>query len=235
MKKLLLLIMALCMMCFSACNTGGASESSGNDFTGNSSISNESDSSNAVDGSGDSGSDIPDDSSSDIPDDSSSDIPDDSSGGDSSQKEVYTITFQQDGVEDIVKTVEEGEALTDIPEPNQVVGYNVEWSVTDFSSITDHMTVTVVATAKKYTITYTLGTRANDSMAQLANKEQQVEYDATYELETPTCEGYIFVGWMIEGLTTVLEDGNWAIDDDVTLVAQWTVDPSSNRDHTGRY
>jgi uncharacterized repeat protein (TIGR02543 family) len=54
-------------------------------------------------------------------------------------------------------------------------------------------------------------------------------------LETPTCEGYLFAGWMIEGSTTVLEDGNWAIDDDVTLVAQWTVDPSSNRDHTGRY
>ena len=227
MKKLLLLIMALCMMCFSACNTGGASESSGNDFTGNSSISNESDSSNAVDSSGDS--------SSDIPDDSSSDIPDDSSGGDSSQKEVYTITFQQDGVEDIVKTVEEGEALTDIPEPNQVVGYNVEWSVTDFSSITDHMTVTVVATAKKYTITYTLGTRANDSMAQLANKEQQVEYDATYELETPTCEGYIFVGWLQENTTTLFEDGVWNVDGNVRLVAQWTIDPASNRDHTGRY
>ena len=125
--------------------------------------------------------------------------------------------------------------MTDIPVPNEIVGYNVVWSVTDFSNVAENMIVNAVATAKKYQITYTLGERENDSMAQLANSEQQVEYDVAYVLETPTCEGYIFTGWLLENTTTLFEEGVWNIDSDVTLVAQWKVDPASNRDHTGRF
>ena len=224
MKKILCIIIAFSMICFAACNFGNTSDNSSSDSTGSSSISSETDSS---DNSSNSASD---DVSSDSSDNSS-----DSSSGDSAQKQTYTITFKQEGVEDIVKTVEEGQTLTDVPTPNLVTGYNVAWSITDFSNVAENMTVEVVKTAKTYTITYTLGSRANDALAQIASNEQQVAYDAVYELVTPTCEGYLFTGWMIEGTTTVLEDGNWAIDDSVTLVAQWTVDPSSNRDHTGRY
>lgn len=214
MKKLLLLIMTLSMMCLVACGPGNTSENSNGTSTGDSPITSDTASPDGSDSS-----------------DDSSDV----GGSDPVEKQSYTITFKQEGVEDIVKTVEEGAALTDIPVPNEVVGYNVVWSVTDFSSITGNMTVHVVTTAKKYQITYTLGTRENDEMAQLANKEQQVEYDAAYVLETPTCEGYIFTGWLLENTTTIFEDGVWNIDSSVTLVAQWTVDPSSNRDHTGRY
>lgn len=244
MKKLLLLIMTLSIICLAACDFGDTSESSSSDSTESSSISSETNSSDFSENLGDSSSnDLSADSSSiDLSDSTSEDLSSDSSddssnssGNDSTQKQVYTVTFKQEGAEDIVKTVEEGEALTDIPTPNQIVGYNVEWSVTDFSNITENMTVNAVPTAKKYKITYTLGTRENDSMAQLVNKEQQVEYDAAYVLETPTCEGYIFTGWLLENTTTIFEDGVWNIDSDVTLVAQWTVDPSSNRDHTGRY
>ena len=224
MKKLLLLIMTLSIMCLAACTFGNTSDNSSSDSTGDSAISSET---NSSDNSSDSSSD---DVSSDSSDNSS-----DSSSDDPTQKQIYTITFKQDGVDDIVKTVEEGEALTDIPSPNQIVGYYVEWSVTDFSSITENITVNAVPTAKKYKIIYTLGTREDDDMAQLDNREQQVEYDADYVLETPTCEGYIFEGWLLENTETPFEEGVWNIDGDVTLVAQWTVDPSSNRDHTGRY
>jgi uncharacterized repeat protein (TIGR02543 family) len=64
-----------------------------------------------------------------------------------------------------------------------------------------------------------------------------IDYVGRYGLlaEYLTKEGYIFAGWLIEGTETILEAGTWNIDKDVTLVAQWNVDPSSDRDHTGRY
>jgi hypothetical protein len=229
MKKILCIIIAFSMICFAACNFSNNDESSNGSLAENSSLSDTTNSLGSVEDSseGTSGSD-----------NSSGEIEDSSDAGneDSSvEKQMFTITFKQAGVGDIVKTVEEGQTLTDVPIPNPVTGYNVAWSVADFSNVAENMTVEVVKTAKTYTITYTLGSCANDALAQIASEEQLVTYDAAYELETPTCEGYLFAGWMIEGSTTVLEDGNWAIDDDVTLVAQWTVDPSSNRDHTGRY
>ena len=222
MKKLLLLILSLSILCLAACKSGETSDNSSIDSTGSSLVSSEINGSDVSEGL--------DASSSDGVDDSS-----DLGGNDSVEKQSYTITFKQDGAEDIVKTVEEGESLTDIPVPNEIVGYNVVWSVTDFSNVAENMIVNAVATAKKYQITYTLGERENDSMAQLANSEQQVEYDVAYVLETPTCEGYIFTGWLLENTTTLFEEGVWNIDSDVTLVAQWKVDPASNRDHTGRF
>ncbi len=221
MKNILLIIVAFSMICFMACNFSNNDETSNGSLAENSSVSVE-ESSEATSES---------EESSDVMEDSS-----DAGNEDSSvEKQTFTITFKQAGVDDIVKTVEEGQTLTDVPTPNPVTGYNVAWSITDFSNVAENMTVEVVKTAKTYTITYTLGSRADDALAQIANKEQQVTYDAAYELATPTCEGYIFAGWVIEGSTTILEDGDWSIDGNVTLVAQWTVDPSSNRDHTGRY
>lgn len=222
MKKLLFLILSLSIMCLAACKVGDTSENSSSDSKDNSSISSEVNSSEVSEDLGDASSDSVDDSS-------------DLDGNDSVEKQSYTITFKQEGVEDIVKTVEEGESLTDIPVPNEILGYNVAWSVTDFSNVAENMTVEVVKTAKTYTITYTLGSCANDALAQIESNEQQVAYDAAYELATPTCEGYIFTGWLLEDTTTPFEDGVWNIDGNVTLVAQWTVDPASNRDHTGRF
>ena len=166
MKKLLLLIMTLSIICFAACEFGNIGGASSSDSIGNSSVSSENNSSDISDESGSSSSGgLSSDNS-----DNSSDL----GGNDSAQKQIYTITFKQEGVEDIVKTVEEGASLTDIPVPNQIVGYEVEWNVTDFSNVTQNATVTIVKIAKKYKISYTLGSRENDEMAKLANKEQQV-------------------------------------------------------------
>ena len=46
-----------------------------------------------------------------------------------------TVTFVQDGYDDIVKQVRWWEDLTDIPTPRQEDGYTVSWRVSDFRRI----------------------------------------------------------------------------------------------------
>ena len=51
----------------------------------------------------------------------------------------YTVTFIQENQEDVVKSVKEGESLTDIPNPVEVPGYDVNWDKTDFTNITTNI------------------------------------------------------------------------------------------------
>ena len=69
---------------------------------------------------------------------------------------TYTVTFVQEGAENVVITVNEGEgiAASEIPTPTPVKGHTVAWDVSDFSAITSDITVTAVATPNVYTITY---------------------------------------------------------------------------------
>ena len=133
----------------------------------------------------------------------------------SEQKATYTVVFKQEGQNDIVKTVEEGKALTDIPTPAQKTGYTTKWSVEDFSNITEDLTVTAVSTANEYTITYDAG-EGNVDVA-----TQKVTYDAVPgTFATPTREAYIFVCWTYNG-NAILPTDVWKIASDVTLVASW--------------
>lgn len=134
---------------------------------------------------------------------------------DSSENETQyvTVTFKQNGQADVLKSVEMGHALTDVPTPADKTGYKVVWDRTDFTSITENIIVNAVATAKTYTVTYDAngGTVANDT--------QEVIYDAETTLVTPEKEDYLFLGWYYEGAAVV--NGKWAIAGDVELVAQW--------------
>ncbi len=64
------------------------------------------------------------------------------------ETETCTVTFKQEGETDIVKIVEKGGSLDEIPSPKQVEGYEVVWSETDFEKITEDMTVTAVLNPK---------------------------------------------------------------------------------------
>ena len=131
---------------------------------------------------------------------------------------IWTITFVQDGEEDIVKTVGKGSALTDIPTVKPVEGYDVVWSVTDFSNITENMTVTAVKTAKNYRVAYEI---AADETMETTTKD--VTFGAEYTLDQPTKEGYSFVAWMDKETGKIVpETGIWAIASNVTLQATWT-------------
>ena len=133
----------------------------------------------------------------------------------SEQKGSYSVVFKQEGQNDIVKTVEEGKALMDIPTPAQKTGYTTKWSVEDFSNITADLTVTAVSTANEYTITYDAGEGAVEVST------QKVTYDtAPGSFATPTREAYIFVCWTYNG-NAILPTDVWKLASDVILVAKW--------------
>lgn len=145
------------------------------------------------------------------------------SSSDSSSDDVaiiYVVTFQtNDGV--IEKEVEEGQALTDIPELPTEAGYTYSWSVSDFSNITSNLTVTLNKEANVYTITYDLE-GATDVV--IENLSQKVTFGERFTLEQPTRDCYVFAGWVdAEGNAFAASD-SYGIAGDVTLKAVWIED-----------
>ncbi|MGN0822897.1 MAG: InlB B-repeat-containing protein [Candidatus Gallimonas sp.] len=140
-----------------------------------------------------------------------------------------TVTFIQTGCAPVVKTVVEGGTLTDIPRPQAKTGYTVVWESADFTNITKSFTVNAMETPNNYTITYDLGTLANDRYATISSKTQTVTFDTTFNLYTPSCYGYTFVKWVITGTDTAVTNGTWDRDDHLPLTAVWEKDESSDR------
>lgn len=142
--------------------------------------------------------------------------------------EKIQVTFiQADGTQ-IVKTVQKGEALTDIPTPMSKTGYTASWEEIDFFNLTEDKTVNVVLTAKEYIITYDAGR----TDATVAKKTQTVTYDTAVTLATATCtdRNQRFLGWDIQG--TVEEECLTKFDvynvaENITLVAIWEKEFSS--------
>lgn len=125
----------------------------------------------------------------------------------------YTITFKQSGCKDIVKTVNGGGALAEIPMPADKTGYTITWDKMDFTNIKEDIIVNAVETANTYTITYDANGGMMDSIT------QEVTFDSDTTLAVPQWQGYIFLCWYYDGGAVV--DGKWTIANDITLVAQW--------------
>lgn len=141
----------------------------------------------------------------------------------------YTITFIQNGQNNIVKEVAGGATLTDIPTPVGKTGYNVSWDRTVFENITTDITVNAVETAKTYTVSYDLGSLAEDEYVSITSATQTVVYDAPYSLYVPECYGYIFVKWKKDGAEFKQTEGIWMTGKNVLLVAIWEKDGNSER------
>lgn len=138
----------------------------------------------------------------------------DSDGGDGTQRK---ITFEQAGCETIVKYVEDGGDLTDIPDPVQKPGYTVTWSIQNFEDITEDITVTAVEKANEYKIFYAAGEGAT-----IAEPHTVVTFDAPYELLTPVYPGYTFTGWVITESGEAFASGEkYSVVGDVYLTATW--------------
>ena len=131
--------------------------------------------------------------------------------------ETVKVTFIYSGNQSVVKTVEKGTALTDIPAFPDDAGYEYSWSVTDFSNITEDMTVTLNAVAKTFVVTY----NANGGEITEGAATQTVTYGEAYTLEAPTAtnEGFDFIGW--EYREGTLPTGVWNLLTDITLYATW--------------
>ena len=130
--------------------------------------------------------------------------------------QTVSITFKQEGKADVVKTVEKGADLTDIPELASKTGYTVVWDKTDFTDIQADMTVTAIYTANTYTVTYDADGFAIDGTTTL------LTYDATCSSldMSLTQEDYRFLGWKF-GEVTYTNTSVWNVADNVTLTASW--------------
>ena len=137
--------------------------------------------------------------------------------GGPTEKETFTVTFVQAGQNDVVKTVEKGATLTDIPAPKDKIGYTVTWNVAEFVDVSENITVTAVETANRYTITYQPGDGTLDATT------QTVTYDAEYTLKVPVHQdgAYTFTCWTRADNTSVAQTGTWKIAEDITLTAQY--------------
>lgn len=110
-----------------------------------------------------------------------------------------------------------GETITEIPTPKALDGYDVRWSVTDFSEITESITVTAIPTPKNYNVTYYV---EGDSVVN--GIQTQVTYNAEYQLAQPTPRyGYTFDYWLTESGEALPTTGTWKLLGDQKLTAVW--------------
>lgn len=143
-----------------------------------------------------------------------------SSSSDEIEKEMITLTFRQEGYEDIVQEVEVGNASENIPDPKEKKGYTVEWSVFDFDLLTTDTVITVVETPKVYTITFEL----NKDGAEIDSSVQEVTYGSEFTLPVPTCARYVFVEWVFTGTEDVFTEGIYTYDENISLTAVWRLE-----------
>ena len=142
-------------------------------------------------------------------------------GGSSEKKEYYTVTFVQEGENDVYRTAEKGTVFTDIPAPKSLAGYSVFWNVTDFSSVQSDITVTAVREKCVFTVTYDLGVVKGDPTVRIGKETERVTYQERLYLQVPYARGYEFLGWYIENTDAELRSGTYKLTEDVILVARW--------------
>ena len=136
-------------------------------------------------------------------------------------KNVHTITFIQEGQKNIVYEVENGGSLTDLPNPADIPGYEVSWSITDFSNITEDLTVTIMRQPKIFEITYLMGILEGNNGVIIKSLTQSVEYNSAYVTYAPTCEGYEFLGWKMNEEDELITSGTYLYTENITLIAEW--------------
>lgn len=137
---------------------------------------------------------------------------------------TYTVTFRQEGRKDVVRVVKAGDGLADIPRPDPIPGYSVDWDRADFSEIPGNIIVTAVQTANRYLITYDLGV---NGYAVLKNRSTEVTFGESFVLEIPEYAGSAkFYGWYLadkngEPTDRKVENGVYTYPEDITVVAGW--------------
>ncbi len=138
---------------------------------------------------------------------------DDTQDIDNQETEKYTVVFKQNGFDDIKFFVNRGEPFTEIPRPNQVKGHTTMWSVTDFSNITEDITVTAISTPNRYTVTY----KSDGETVSTA----EILYGQSLTPPNLTKDEYILLRWQDEETGLEIESGNFAFDSDKTFIAVW--------------
>lgn len=134
--------------------------------------------------------------------------------------ESFTVTFSQgDGYPDVIKAVEKGATLTDIPTPKKVTGYELSWEDKDLTDIQGNIVVSVVKKPIKYTIEYVLNGGTNDT-----NNIDVYDVNTEFTFLKPVQVGYTFKGWYSdEALTKRVTEIIKGTTGNITVYAKWEV------------
>ena len=130
---------------------------------------------------------------------------------------VVKITFKQNGQEDIIKTIDAGETLTDIPMPSPKVGYTIYWDKNDFINVKKDMTVMAIEEAKTYTVIL------ESNGGSVSPITMSVTYGQSYALPTPTHPNKEFKSWQYNS-ANISAIGVWNIDEEdgeINIVVLW--------------
>ncbi len=134
----------------------------------------------------------------------------------------YTVTFRQEGEEDIVKRVESGKGLSasDIPEPKPKEGYTVMWENVNFERINQNIIVYATETKNGYNINflYDVPIDTPDTLLTEITTEQNFVNLPTY-MTTSGSKGYYVEKWLTETGEEFSEDSK--ITGNMTLKAEW--------------
>ena len=132
----------------------------------------------------------------------------------------YKITFLHTDGSVETRTVEYGDVLSqaDVPALSPEDGYDVSWSVTDFSSVNGNTTVNVVKKGKTYTVSYNLA--ADETLEGEAT--DSFVFASSYELKIPVKAGYTFRFWKLSDGTVLPQVGTWSLTKNVVLTAEWS-------------
>lgn len=135
--------------------------------------------------------------------------------GKKSETQTYAIIFKCENRADIVKTVKKGDTLTEIPTLPEVTGYTFVWSETDFTDISQNMTVIAVKTPVKSIVTLNLNGGTLDV------NTVNLNYDDEYTLPSPTKSGYRFNKWIAEDGSVFPASGVCKLLGNISLIADY--------------
>lgn len=161
------------------------------------------------------------------------------------ETKTHSVTFVQNGWDDIVIQVKDGADLSaaDFPAPKSRIGYKTEWNVQELIGVKEDVTITCEETPKTYEVTFNAlgGTLKNSAGETLSSDKMSFVYDASYEFPAVERDGFRFAGWyfwkMIKPDQAVLDlyreiesSGVWNVCNEkngvcaVTIFATWEYD-----------
>lgn len=135
----------------------------------------------------------------------------------------YSVTFKQEGQNDVIKYVDAGKTLTDIPSPVSVDGYTVVWENKDLTNISSNIIVLAVKTANQYTITFDVKVQGVPAVADLTAvyaQEFTLPQLGTQYVGKHDC--YDFLGWYKAGTNEKIESGTYIWASNLNLEAKWS-------------
>lgn len=152
-----------------------------------------------------------------------------------------TVTFKYGN--DTLKILYVNDELTidETQIPTVIKGryYNLEWSRTDFTNVTEDISVELISkTPYEYKITYDYGSRSNDKNLKKCDTDgKTVKYgEKIPALYKPSCKGYVFIGWKDEA-GKIVKEGERIFDytSDIKVVAAWEIDLNDDDNWTDFY